>query len=325
VSGSPRVSVVVPSWNGRHHLEVLLPSLATQRFREFETIVVDNGSSDDSLAFLAREWPDVVVVALADNRGFAGPVNRGIERARGEFVALVNNDVELDPEFLATLVSALEADPAAGSIASRMVVFDDRERMDGAGDQLNWSGTAHPRGRGEPVARWDEPAEVFSACGGAALYRRAALDTVGTFDEDFFAYQEDVDWGFRARLAGWTCRYEPRAVAFHIGGATTERKAAAHPLVYRLNRRNGIALVLKNYPAASLLRHGPLVVYGMALALAGSLRVGMLRAHLGAFADASRMLPATLRKRRAVQATRRVSVGELERVVRRPRGWRLDR
>jgi GT2 family glycosyltransferase len=320
----PRVSVVVPSWNGRRHLELLLPSLAAQRFQDFETIVVDNGSGDGTAEFLAREWPEVIVVALPENGGFAGPVNRGIERAGGEFVALVNNDVELDPGFLEALVETLESDRAAGSIASRMVVFDDRERMDGAGDTLNWSGTAHARGRGEPVTAWDEPAEVFSACGGAALYRRSTLDEIGGFDEDFFAYQEDVDWGFRARLAGWTCRYEPRAIAYHVGGATTERKAAAHPLVYRLNRRNGIALVLKNYPAASLLRHAHLVALSIALGLAGSLRVGMFRTHVAALAEAARMLPRTLDKRRAVQSLRRIDPAELDRVVRRPRGWRLD-
>jgi len=320
---TPRVSVVVPSWNGRHHLEVLLPSLAAQTTSDFETVVVDNASSDGTVEWLAREWPDVRVVALPENAGFAGPVNRGIEAARGDHVALVNNDVELDPRFLETLLATLDAYPAAGSVAARMVVFRDRGVIDGAGDELLWSGTAHPRGRGEPVARWDEPGEVFSASGGAALYRGDALADVGLLDEDFFAYQEDVDWGFRARLAGWSCRYEPRAIAYHVGGGTTESKAAAHPLVYRLNRRNGVALVLKNYPARSLLRHGPLVLWAMTLALAGSVRVGMLRVHVQALAEAAGALPATLRKRRAVQASRRVQVAELERVVRRPRGWRL--
>jgi GT2 family glycosyltransferase len=203
------------------------------------------------------------------------------------------------------------------------VAFDDRTVMDGAGDQLYWSGDAFPRGKGEPVERWDEPAEVFSACGGAALYRGAALQAIGHFDEDFFAYQEDVDWGFRARLAGWTCRYEPRAIAYHVGGGTTESKAAAHPLVYRLNQRNGIALVLKNFPASCLLRYGPYVAWAMLLALGGSVRVGMLRVHLQALGEGLRALPATLRKRRAVQRLRRIDRAELERVVALPHGVKL--
>jgi GT2 family glycosyltransferase len=238
-------------------------------------------------------------------------------------VVLVNNDVELDPGFLGALVAAADAHPGAASVASRMVVFGRRDVVDGAGDELYWHGMAYPRGRGEPVGDWAEPGEVFSASGGAALYRRAALDAIGLFDEDFFAYQEDVDWGFRARLAGWTCRYEPRAVAYHVGGGTTDSLAAAHPLVYRLNRRNGVALVLKNYPAASLARHGHQVLWALALGLAGSVGVGMLRVHLGAWAEAVRALPATLRKRRAVQALRTIPAAELERVVRRPAGWRL--
>jgi len=313
----------VPSWNGREHLAVLLPSLAAQTFSDFETIVVDNGSADGTVSWLAREWPSVVVVALADNQGFAGPVNRGIARARGEYVALVNNDIELEPGFLSALVETLEAAPRAASAASRMVVFSDRERMDGAGDQLYWSGNAFARGRGEPVGGWAAPSEAFSACGGAALYRRAAFDAVGVFDEDFFAYQEDVDWGFRARLAGWTCVYEPRAIAFHVGGATTQSKAAAHPLVYRLNRRNGLVMVLKDYPRSCLVRYGHLVAWGVVLGLAGSVRVGMLRVHLAAFGDVLRGLPRTLRKRRAIQRARAVSRSELERVVRRPHGLRL--
>jgi GT2 family glycosyltransferase len=195
--------------------------------------------------------------------------------------------------------------------------------MDGAGDELYWHGMAYPRGRGDPVARWEQPGEVFSASGGAALYRRAALDAVGGFDEDFFAYQEDVDWGFRARLAGWSCRYEPRAVAYHVGGATTGGQAAAHPLIYRLNRRNGIALVLKNYPARCLARHSHQVLLALVLGLAGSVRVGMLRVHLAAWGEAVAALPHTLRKRRAIQAARTIPVAELERVVRRPHGWRL--
>ena len=149
--GQVKVSVVVPSWNGREHLSVLLPSLAAQTFRDFETVVVDNGSSMGRWRTwrVSGRWCEVV--ALPGNLGFAGPVNRGISAARGEYVALVNNDVELDPGFLAALVESLDAAPRVASVASRMVVFSDRERMDGAGDQLYWSGNAFARGRGEPV------------------------------------------------------------------------------------------------------------------------------------------------------------------------------
>ena len=275
--------------------------------------MVDNGSTDDTIAYLEREWPDVAVLALPRNVGFAAAVNRGIAATGGEFVALLNNDVELDPDWLGELIAALESHPDAGSATPKLISYHDRSLLDGAGDELSWSGVCTRRGYRRPdTGQYDVPGDVFSACGGAALYRRSVLERIGPLDEDFFAYLEDTDWGFRARLEGHGCRYVPSSRAYHMGGATTDRVS---DLGTYLRRRNMIALILKNYPARSLLRHAPDLALEQLLGLALSVLQGTSRAQLRAWRDALRQLPATLRKRRAVQRRRVLAPAQLEALV----------
>jgi GT2 family glycosyltransferase len=293
---------------------VVLPSLREQTYGDFETIVVDNGSSDGTAGHLRDAYPEVRVVELGANLGFAAAVNRGIEAASGEHVAVVNNDLELDRRWLECMVAALRDHADAGSATGKMLFYDHRDVIDGAGDFTSWYAVSAPRGRGETDrGQYDVAEPVFSACGGAALYRRTALDEVGAFDEDFFAYAEDVDWGFRAQLAGWTCRYQPAAVAFHMGGRTSGR-------VPNLSRylffRNTLSLVAKDWPGAALVRNAPRLVLFLAKTFVASIRGRWLGAYVRGFADALRQLPRTLRKRRAVQRSRRVGMGYLNGVVR---------
>ena len=314
------VSVVIPSWNGRALLDVVLASLERQSLKPVELIVVDNGSTDGTAEHLRREWPAVEVVALAANAGFAAGVNRGLERARGEFVALVNNDVELHPDFLRELVAGLRGDPGAASAASKMLRFDDRTVIDATGDTLRWSGIALQRGQGErDVGQYDRPERVFSACAGAALYRRSAFETVGMFDEAFFAYLEDVDWGFRAQLAGLGCAYVPTAIAYHVGSATTRREGKPDTFFYGLPRRNNVWMVLKNYPASALARSAPVLLVNHAGLVYVAVRDGMARAHWRALSAAARGLPRVLRQRRTIQAGRRVGRRELAPLITRGR------
>ena len=324
VSSAPRISVVIPSWNGTALLDVVLPSLERQRYRDFETVVVDNGSSDGTIEHLAARWPGVRAVALPTNVGFAAGVNRGIEHSQGRFIALVNNDMELHPDFLGALVAALESAPTAAASTAKMLDFHDRSRLDGAGDLLRWSSVAMPRGRGEPdLGQYDRAEEVFSACGGAALYRRSALEVVGPFDEHFFAQHEDVDWGFRARLLGFGCVYVPEAVAYHMGSASTRRPGRPDPWFWGLSPRNGIWMWLKNYPADCLLRYGHLLVLHQFAALYFAAREGMATAHIAALGRALRGLPRVLRQRREIQSQRRVGRRDLERIVEaEPLSWR---
>ena len=324
MSHCPRVSVVIPSWNGRALLDTVLPSLELQRYRDFETVVVDNGSADGTADHLRMRWPWAELVALPENLGFAAGVNRGIERARGDYVALVNNDVELHPSFLGELVAALDAAPRAAAATAKMLRFDDRGAIDGTGDALRWSGVVMPRGRGErDRGQYDEPAEVFSACGGAALYRRAAFEEVGPFDEAFFAQMEDVDWGFRARLLGYGCRYVPGAVAYHMGSASMRREGRPDPWFWGLPVRNCIWMWLKDYPRDCLLRNAHLLLAHELAGLYFAAREGMARAQLRAWRDALRGLPRVLRQRREIQSRRCVGRRELERIVLpEPVSWR---
>ena len=291
-------------------LSVVLASLRDQTYQDLDVVVVDNGSEDGSVEYLREEWPEVNVAALPDNVGFAAAVNLGIRRSGGELVALLNNDMELDRRWLEELVDALGHHPMAGSATSKMLDARRRDVIDGAGDYMSWFGFCGRRGHGEyDHGQYETPEPVFSACAGSALYRREALDWVGLFDEDFFAYHEDTDWGFRAQLAGYECRYVPSAVVYHIGGATSKRLGE---LELYLSNRNMIALILKNYPAWSLVRYAPRIVDTRRRILFASVRKGQAKTLLTAWWAALRELPKTLRKRRAVQQQRRVPARHLE-------------
>jgi GT2 family glycosyltransferase len=290
-----RVTVVIPTWNGRELLDAALRSLGEQRFRDFTVVVVDNGSTDGTAEHVRTSHPGVVLVALAENHGFAGAVNAGIGRARGDYVALLNNDMELDPGWLEELVAALDADARAGSAASKLRMLREPGVLDGAGDLVTWYGATWRRGHGEPDrGQYDEPGVVASPCAGAALYRRRALEEVGSFDERFFAYLEDADWGLRAQLAGRPCLWVPSAVAYHLGGATSRRMG---DLETELIARNTLALVLKSFPLGRLITWAPLIAGYQAWVLAQAVRRGSWRAVLRGWSAAGRGLPGTLRAR----------------------------
>jgi GT2 family glycosyltransferase len=201
-----------------------------------------------------------------------------------------------------------------------MLRFDDRTVIDATGDTLRWSGIALQRGQGErDVGQYDRPERVFSACAGAALYRRSAFETVGMFDEAFFAYLEDVDWGFRAQLAGLGCAYVPTAIAYHVGSATTRREGKPDAFFYGLPRRNNVWMVLKNYPASALARSAPMLLVNHAGLVYVAVRDGMARAHWRALWAAARGLPRVWQQRRAIQAGRRVGRRELAPLITRGR------
>jgi GT2 family glycosyltransferase len=310
----PVLTVAILSYNGRHLLEVILPSLASQDFRDFRVVVVDNGSRDGTAAWLAEHWPQVTVVALPENVGVTAGLNACARAAPTEFVGLFNNDLELHPAALGELVAALRQHPEAASAGAKLLDFHDRTVVDGAGDLFSWAGRGGRRGHGErDRGQYDEARAFFGACGGAAVYRRQAFDVVGPFDEQFFAFFEDVDWSFRAQLAGWGCRYVPSAVVYHMGSATLG-KGMTEFTQYHL-WRNTVWLVLKNYPLAALLRHFPRIAYVQALELRGAARERRLGLWARAMGDALRGLPGALRRRAAVQRTRRRSTRELETIV----------
>src|SRR4051794_27227017 len=310
---APRLTAVVLNLDGRELLERMLPTLVGQD-PGARLVVLDDGSTDGSPDWVQQAYPQVEVVRNPHNIGVARSFNRAVELARGsDYLALLNNDLELAPDYISRVVAELDAHPQAASANGKMRNAGEPTVLDGAGDQMMWSSIVTRRGWGErDSGQYDAPDEVFSVCGGAAVYRMAAFDDVGGFDEDFHAYMEDVDWGFRAQLRGWTARYVPDAEVLHVGGATTSRRAAFHA---RLQRRNALLMVAKNYPTGALARHLPRVAAHQLGWLMRSRREGRGREHLAAWGEALRMLPATLRKRRALQRRRRVGLDRLNAVI----------
>ncbi len=309
------VSVVIPSWNGRHHLEKCLPALQRQTYSPFEVIVVDNGSQDGTPAWLAEEWPHVRLVALRRNYGVARAFNEGVKAARGALVALLNNDTEPEPGWLAALVHALRRHADAGMAACKIRVWDDRTRLHAAGDFYTVGGRPGNRGAWEvDQGQYDREEEVFGPCGAAALYRRELFDDVGLFDERFGSYLEDVDLAWRAQRAGWRCAYTPHAVVYHKVSAT-----GGGPLASFYTGRNWLYVLAKDYPCALWRRHWRAIVREQWRVTADALRAwrgeaarARLRGQLAGLLGMPRMMWA----RRHVSAHTRVDADTLERLLR---------
>jgi GT2 family glycosyltransferase len=319
------ISVVIVNWNRKELLRACLQSLRSQAGAPFETIVVDNGSTDGSPA-LAREF-GAVVIQNDTNRGFCAANNQGIAAARGEFVALLNNDAEAEPGWLAGLLAACSQAPEIGMAASKVLVWEDPARIDKVGHLIFPDGQNRGRGSGAlDRGQFDEAADVLWPDGCAAMYRKSMLDVIGGFDEDFFAYGDDAELGLRARIAGWRCAYAPNAVVRHHRGSTMGKGSAAR---LELIERNRVLLALKLFPW-SLLVWNPVffairLVAGAAMAgrgagdtahfpgIAGKL--AMARALVRADWQALRMAPRILRKRAEVERLRKLSPREVRRLI----------
>lgn len=249
----PLVSVIVVNWNGAAVLPGCLASLAAQTYPDYEVILVDNGSSDDSVAVAGQADIPVRIIRNTVNKGFCGANNQGIEAAQGTYIALLNNDAEAAPQWIAALVQALELAPNCGMVASKILLFDDHSRIDKVGHLIYPDGQNRGRGSGETDhGQYEIPEETLWPDGCAALYSAAMLSQIGGFDEDFFAYADDADLGFRGRIAGWKAVYTPAAVVHHRGGSTLGRYSSKRLF---LIERNRIWLVAKLFP----LRLWPLV------------------------------------------------------------------
>lgn len=327
---APLVSVIVVNWNRRELLRACLSALRRQSFQDFETIVVDNGSSDGSAGVL--EEPEFVGISLIgnnENRGFCAANNQGIAAARGEFIALLNNDAEPHAGWLAALLEAIALAPDVGMAASKILVYEDRRRIDKAGHLIYPDGQNRGRGSGAiDVGQYEKVEETAWPDGCAALYRRAMLDQIGGFDEDFFAYADDAELGLRGRLAGWRCIYSPRAIVYHRLGSTLGRHSERRIF---LIERNRIWLAAKLFPfrllclspfyfivrliataAASLAGRGEARKASEAISLPLLIKC-VIRANWAAL----RGLPAILRKRREVARFRKLSASESVRLIRR--------
>lgn len=316
-----RVSVVIPTWNQKALLAVCLESLARQTFSDFDTWVVDDASTDGTAQEVAERFPSVQVHRQERNGGFCLAVNAGIERAAGDYVVLLNDDITLAPDLLERLVAAADSS-GAGLVAPLILWRDEPDVVYGAGDSQRMNGRPESRGFREPLEGADLSEDVFGVCAGAALYRREVFERVGVFDPRFQIYFSDSDLSFRARLAGFGARFARDAVAYHVGSASLGERTLKRTRQCYVNH---MLLVVKNMPLALLIGHAPAImrerlhqarrVFSAARVEAGA--VYGIRTLLGAWWSMLGVIPHALRERRRIQAARRIGAGELEALLKR--------
>lgn len=305
-----KVSIIILNYNGIDHLGVCLRSLSKQTFSNSEIVLVDNGSTDGSIEFVRREFPEVKLILLHTNTGFAVALNKGITETSSPYIALLNNDTEVEPRWLELLVEGLKTYPDVGATACKMLNFYSRDVIDAAGDILTRSGTAEPRGYGEKDSgQYNIRQFVFGPCAGAALYRREVFDQVGLFDESFFMYYEDVDLDFRIQRQGWQVLYVPSSVCYHKRGATSR---TMHRLTVKLHVRNNIFYLLKNIPAKVFMKRLPSIVGSVLRNWYRYSRDGYLLEVLKGIGESVPKMPEMFSKRKVIQEKSRVSVGYIE-------------
>lgn len=256
-----KATVVIPNYNGIKYMANCLESLYHLKEQAlFRVLVVDNGSTDGSLELIRDSYPQAGLIALPENTGFCHAVNVGIENSDTPYVILLNNDTEVLPGFVQALTEAMERDEKCFAVSSRMLKWQDHTLIDDAGDQYCVLGWAYSRGKDRPAVQYDRPAKVFAACGGASIYRKSILDEIGCFDENHFAYLEDIDICYRARIYGYHCTYEPAAKVLHAGSATSGSRY--NDFKTRLSSANSIYLIAKNMPLLQLIWNLPFLLAG---------------------------------------------------------------
>jgi len=308
----PFASVVVPNYNGARLLPVVLGALREQDFRDFEVIVVDDASTDDSVAVLERDFPDVRLIANRRNGGFVQACNTGAAAARGKIVVLLNSDTEPEPDWLKELVRAVVANPQAAIVTSKILLFDRRDTLHTTGDLLGVDGI--PRNRGVwqvDRGQFDDWHDVFSGCGGATAYRRDVWQALGGFDESFWMYLEDADFGFRAQLAGYAAVFAPRARVYHRLNASSGDVLASYYV-----GRNTLWMIVKNMPRSLLRRNALSILQGQLAVTFDALRAirgEAARARLRGQVAALLGVREQLRKRRVIQPRRQIEDDDLYR------------
>lgn len=330
-TATPRVSVLILNWNGRELLRGCLQSLRGQTWRDFEVVVVDNGSTDGSATMVTQEFGEVRLLALTVNTGFCGGNNRAYAVARGDLLLLLNNDAEVRADFLEKIVAAADLDGHFGMFAANIRMYDRREVFDSTGLLVYPDGICRSRGWLEKdLGQYDSADEVLAPNGCAALYRRAMLDDVGLFDEAYFAYLEDLDLGLRGQLRGWRCRYVPDAVVYHKKSMTSGYHSATKAYLVERNRIwNAVRLLpLRLLLLSPLWTAARYLAQGFATASGRGIsgrfgrdysRGQLLGILLRAYAAALARLPEVWRQRRHIQSHRRLGALAVYALLRRHR------
>lgn len=255
-----RVTVIIPNYNGKAYNEKCLDSLRRQSFKDFNIVVVDNASDDGSVELIEEHYPEVKLIRLSENFGFSRAVNEGIRVSDTEFIILLNNDTEATDTFIEELVRAIDGKEEVFSVAAKMLQMANPDKIDGAGDLYCALGWAFAIGKGRNKKYYDKERTVFSACAGAAIYRRAIFEIIGYFDEFHFAYLEDVDVGYRARIMGYRNIYTPKAVVYHVGSGFSGSRYNSFKI--RLAARNSWYVIYKNMPFWQIIINLPFFMIG---------------------------------------------------------------
>ena len=258
-----RVTVIIPNFNGKHFLAPCLEALKRQSMADFDIIVVDNGSSDGSVEFLKKEYAYVNLIEMGENTGFCKAINTGVIATGAEYVLLLNNDTIPEEHFVKALADAMDKRKKAFSCCACMLMVNDPSILDGAGDLYNALGWAAARGKGYSVSRFQREAKVFSSCAGAAIYRRELFVKLGMLDEEHFAYLEDMDIGYRARIKGYENWYIPQARVLHVGSGTSGSRHNEFKVKH--SAKNNVYLIYKNMPLGQRILNAPFLALGFAV------------------------------------------------------------
>lgn len=273
-----QVSVIIPNYNGIAYLDGIFASLERQTMKDYEVILVDNGSSDGSVSFTAGNYPWVRIIELPENFGFSRAVNEGIKAAGAPYVLLLNNDTEAEPDFLEEMTAAIKRHEKAFSCSARMIQFDNRELLDDAGNYYNALGWAFARGKGKDIRTYEREEKIFASCAGAAIYRKKIFEKIGYFDEEHFAYLEDTDVCYRARIYGYENWYAPKARVYHVGSGTSGSRY--NQFKTRYSSRNNVYLIYKNMPVLQVLLNLPFLIVGFGIKILFFALKGMGREYL---------------------------------------------
>jgi GT2 family glycosyltransferase len=326
---SPLISVVVLNWNGAQVLEGCLQSLREQTYHPLEIIIVDNASTDHSTGLVRERFPEYKLIINEKNLGFGGGNNVGICASQGKYIMMLNNDTRLDPKCVEELKRSIEKDKSYGACASKILLESDPDIIDGVGILVCPDGLSFGRGRLEKRDRYDKEEELFFAADCACLYRREMLEDIGLYDEDFFAYADETDMGWRAQLAGWKCTYSPNAVVYHLHSVSSGGRVSSFKAF--LVERNRIWVAVKNFPISLILLGQFYTLWRYLFQAYGALRgrgaagrftsdfskVELVKILLEAYLSAVRKFPLMLKKRRMIQKKKRITNREVYRLIKR--------
>ena len=272
------VTIVIPNYNGEKYLVSCLKALYDNTEEDIQVIVVDNGSADQAIVEAKALYPQVRYILLDRNYGFCKAVNIGIRASDTEYVLLLNNDTEIEKGFVESLLRTIKRNQNIFSVEAKMIQYRNRNLLDSAGTYYNALGWAFARGRDTSAERYDTCCRTFAACAGAALYRKKIFDEIGYFDEKHFAYLEDIDVGYRARIYGYINIYEPKAHVVHIGSASTGSRYNEFKVKY--SGRNNIYLIYKNMPLVQIVLNLPFLATGFFIKIIFFYRKGLGRSYL---------------------------------------------